>query len=37
MQPKAIGLGGFGTLLWLLVAYRVRGAFAPLFEARTEG
>ncbi|HEY1901009.1 MAG TPA: hypothetical protein VGG56_01160 [Terracidiphilus sp.] len=37
MQPKTIGLGVFATLLWLLVAYRVRGAFAPLFQARTEG
>ena len=37
MMPSTIGLGPFATLLWLLVAYRVRRAFERLFEAGFEG
>ena len=37
MMPSTIGPGLFATLLWLLVAYRVRGAFEGLLEARFEG
>jgi putative oxidoreductase len=37
MMPSTIRLGLFLTLLWLLVAYRVRRAFEGLFEARFEG
>jgi putative oxidoreductase len=37
MMPSTIGLGAFATLLWLLVAYRVRRAFEGLLEARLEG
>jgi hypothetical protein len=36
MMPSTIGLGLFATLLWLLVAYRVRRAFEGLLEARFE-
>lgn len=37
MQPKTIGMGIFVTLLWLLVAWQHRAAFAVLFEARAQG
>ncbi len=36
MNPGGIGLGAFATLLWLLVAWQHRAAFAALFEARTQ-
>ncbi|MGD0940320.1 MAG: hypothetical protein ABR905_11460 [Terracidiphilus sp.] len=32
MQPKTIPMALFVTLLWLLVAYRVRSAFSGLFQ-----
>jgi hypothetical protein len=32
MAPNGIGMGAFATLLWLLVAYRVRSAFRGLFQ-----
>jgi len=34
MAPATIGPGIFVTLLWFLVAYHVRSAFAPLFQSR---
>jgi uncharacterized membrane protein YphA (DoxX/SURF4 family) len=37
MAPKGIGMGLFATLLWLLVAYRVRSAFTGLFQAKVQG
>jgi len=36
MAPKGIGMGLFATLLWLLVAYRVRSAFSGIFEQRVQ-
>ena len=36
MMPNGIWMGLFATILWLLVAYRVRDAFAPLFRPRSE-
>jgi len=30
-------LGLFATLLWLLVFYQVRSAFAGLFQAKVQG
>jgi putative oxidoreductase len=36
MAPASIPPGIFATLLWLLVAYRVRSAFTPLFRPRAE-
>ena len=37
MLPKTIGLGVFATLLWLLVFWRHRSAFAGLFQAKLAG
>jgi putative oxidoreductase len=37
MLPRAIGMGLFATLLWLLVAWQHRAAFEVLFEARFRG
>jgi hypothetical protein len=37
MAPKGIGMVLFATLLWLLVAYRVRSAFTGLFQAKVQG
>jgi hypothetical protein len=34
MNPGGIGMGAFATLLWLLVAYRVRSAFYGIFHQR---
>ena len=34
MNPSGIGMGAFATLLWLLVAYRVRSAFYGIFQQR---
>jgi hypothetical protein len=34
MQPKSIGMGLIATLLWLLVAWQHKAAFAGLFKAR---
>ncbi|MGA2889325.1 MAG: hypothetical protein ABSE51_14850 [Terracidiphilus sp.] len=34
MNPGGIGMGAFATLLWLLVAYRVRSAFYGIFQQR---
>jgi len=36
MAPQGIGMGAFATLLWLLVAYRVRSAFRGIFEQRVQ-
>jgi hypothetical protein len=36
MMPSTIWMGLFATVLWLLVAYRVRAEFAPLFRPRTD-
>ena len=36
MAPKGIGMGLFATLLWLLVAYRVRSAFRGIFAQRVQ-
>jgi hypothetical protein len=36
MAPQGIGMGAFATLLWLLVAYRVRSAFRGIFEQRAQ-
>lgn len=32
MAPASIGMGLFATVLWLLVFWRERAAFAPLFQ-----
>lgn len=37
MAPRSIGMGLFATLLWLLVFYQVRSAFAGLFQAKVQG
>ncbi len=37
MAPRGIELGLFATLLWLLVFYQVRSAFAGLFQAKVQG
>ena len=34
MNPSGTGMGAFATLLWTLVAWQHRAAFAPLFKAR---
>jgi hypothetical protein len=34
MAPGSIGLGVFATLLWFLVFWQHRAAFAPIFAAR---
>src|ERR1700678_2253067 len=34
MEPSGLPIAGFLTVLWLLVAYRVRSAFAGIFQAR---
>ncbi|HWA96110.1 MAG TPA: hypothetical protein VG844_16030 [Terracidiphilus sp.] len=34
MLPATIGMGLFATLLWFLVFYQHRAAFAPLFRAK---
>jgi hypothetical protein len=36
MAPSGLPLAGFVTLLWLLVAWRVRSAFAGIFEKRAQ-
>jgi len=36
MQPKGVALGALATILWILVAYRARSAFAGLFKQRVE-
>lgn len=36
MQPKGVALGALATILWFLVAYRARSAFAGLFKQRIE-
>ena len=36
MQPNTIGAGVVATLLWLLVAWHVRPAFAGLFEPQVK-
>jgi len=36
MAPKGIGTGLVATLLWFLVFFRYRVAFAPLFKARVQ-
>lgn len=36
MAPKGIGMGLFATLLWLLVAHRVRSAFRGIFQQRVQ-
>ena len=36
MMPSTIALALVVTLLWLVVAYRVRAAFAPLFRPLSE-
>jgi putative oxidoreductase len=37
MEPSGIPTACVLTVFWLLVAYRVRSAFAGLFQARMEG
>ncbi|HEX7730237.1 MAG TPA: hypothetical protein VF392_14490 [Terracidiphilus sp.] len=34
MSPATIGMGLFATLLWFIVFYQHRAAFAPLFRAK---
>jgi putative oxidoreductase len=34
MAPATIGMGLFATLLWFVVFYQHRAAFAPLFRAK---
>jgi hypothetical protein len=34
MNPSGIGMGAFATLLWALVAWQHRAAFAPLLKAK---
>ncbi|GAC1546027.1 MAG: hypothetical protein NVS2B17_28920 [Candidatus Velthaea sp.] len=34
MMPEGIGLGAIATVLWFIVALRVRSHFAPLFARR---
>jgi hypothetical protein len=36
MQPKGVAMGALATVLWFLVAYRVRSAFAGLFQKRVQ-
>jgi hypothetical protein len=36
MAPSGLPMAAFATLLWLLVAYRVRSAFAGLFQQRVQ-
>ncbi|MGO9086313.1 MAG: hypothetical protein ACLQBK_13890 [Candidatus Sulfotelmatobacter sp.] len=36
MLPKAIGMGIFATLLWTLVAWQHKAAFAGIFKANLE-
>jgi len=36
MQPKGVALGTLATVLWFLVAYRVRSAFYGLFQQRVQ-
>jgi putative oxidoreductase len=36
MLPKAIGMGIFATLLWALVAWQHKAAFAGIFKAKLE-
>ena len=37
MQPKGIAMGALATILWILVAIRVRSAFYGLFQQRVQG
>jgi putative oxidoreductase len=37
MDPAGILPGAFATLFWIIVAYRVRSAFAGIFRSRFEG
>ena len=34
MSPGTVAPGALATVLWFVVAYRVRSSFAPLFEPR---
>jgi hypothetical protein len=36
MQPKGVAMGALATVLWFLVAYRVRSAFHGLFQQRVQ-
>ena len=36
MQPKGVAMGALATVLWFLVAYRVRSAFYGLFQQRVQ-
>jgi putative oxidoreductase len=36
MQPKGVALGVLATILWILVAIRVRSAFYGLFQQRVQ-
>ena len=36
MQPKGVAMGALATVLWFLVAYRVRPAFYGLFQQRIQ-
>jgi hypothetical protein len=36
MSPNNIGMGLLATILWLLVAYRVRSAFSGILQARAQ-
>jgi uncharacterized membrane protein YphA (DoxX/SURF4 family) len=36
MQPQTIGPGAVATILWFLVAYRVRSTFYGLFQSRVQ-
>ena len=36
MQPKGVAMGALATLLWFLVAYRVRSAFYGLIQQRVQ-
>jgi hypothetical protein len=35
MAPQGLGIGLFVALLWLLLFYRNRSAFAGIFQQRT--
>jgi len=36
MAPRSVGMGALATILWILVALRVRSAFAGLFQQRVQ-